>query len=179
MQKINSHQVAMTAILEEIMCFREMEQTRQEVASKPKRQFSNELGGQYSDSLRGAGEFHRLPMQAKVRYLPPHKKEGGTLENVVGERPNATRTTTPQRIFYQTNPITQPRVYEGGFSFNGGPRGIMQPPARVATMDNKYNKFLIFLNKFLRFLNKFLRFLNKFLRFFSWFNKFLNSLLCN
>ena len=41
---------------------RERGQQRQEVASKPKRQFSNELGGQYSDNLRGAGEFHRLPM---------------------------------------------------------------------------------------------------------------------
>ena len=62
-------------------------------------------------------------MQAEVRYLPPHRIEGGTLENVAGKRPNATRTTTPQRIFAHTNPITQPRVYEGGFSFNGGPGG--------------------------------------------------------
>ena len=61
-----------------------------------------------------------------MRYLPPHKREGSTLENIAGERPNATRTTAPQRIFAQTNPITQHGVYEGGFSFNGGPRGIMQ-----------------------------------------------------
>ena len=59
-------------------------------------------------------------MQAEVRYLPPHRGEGGSLKNVVEERPNATRTTTPQRIFAQTNPIIQPGVYEGGFSFNGG-----------------------------------------------------------
>ena len=57
-------------------------------------------------------------MQAEVRYLPPYKREGGTLENVAGERPNAARTIAPQRIFTQTNPITQPRVYEGGFYFN-------------------------------------------------------------
>ena len=41
---------------------------------------------------------------------------------------------TPQRIFAQTNPInpiTQPGVYEGDFSFNAGSGGIMQPPARV------------------------------------------------
>ena len=69
--------------------FREMEQTRQEVVSKPERQFSNELRGQYSDNLRGAGEFHRLPMKEEVRYLPPHMREGGTLENVARERPNA------------------------------------------------------------------------------------------
>ena len=49
------------------------------------------------------------------------------MENVVGERPNAARTTTPQRIFAQTNPITQPGFYEGSFSFNKGPWGIMQP----------------------------------------------------
>ena len=52
-------------------------------------------------------------------------REGGTLDNVVGERPNAARTIASQRIFAQTNPITQLGVYEGGFSFNGGPRGII------------------------------------------------------
>ena len=95
MQEINSHQVVMTTILEEMMCFRERKQTRQEVASKPEIRFSNELGGQYSNNLRGASEFHLLPMQAKVRYLPYHRKEGSTLENVAGERPNVTKTTTP------------------------------------------------------------------------------------
>ena len=64
-------------------------------------------------------------MQAKVRYLPPHKREGGTLENVAGESLNTARTTAPQMIFTQNNPITQPEVYEKDFSFNGGPRGIM------------------------------------------------------
>ena len=59
-------------------------------------------------------------MQAEVRYLPPHRREGGTLENVVGERPNIARATAPQRIFAQTSPLTQPRAYEKGFSFNGG-----------------------------------------------------------
>ena len=106
-------------------------QPRQEVASKLERQFSNELGGQYSDNLQGVGEFQCLPMQAKVRYLPPQRREGRTLENVVGERPNAARTTAPQRIFAQTNPITHLGVYEGGFSFDGGSRGIMQPLAGV------------------------------------------------
>ena len=47
-------------------------------------------------------------------------REGGILENVVGERPTATKITAPKRIFTQTNSIAQPRVYEGGFSFNGG-----------------------------------------------------------
>ena len=70
-------------------------------------------------------------MQAEVRYLPPHTREGDILENLVGERPNEVRTTAPQRIFAQTNLIIQLRVYEGGFFFNGGPRGIMQPPVGV------------------------------------------------
>ena len=112
MQEKKSHRVVMTAILEEIKYFREREQTRQEVASKPERQFFNELRGQYSNNLRGAGEFHRLPTQVDVRYLSPHKREEGTLENVVGERPTTARTTSSQRIFAQTNPITQHGVYE-------------------------------------------------------------------
>ena len=58
-------------------------------------------------------------------------REIGTLKNIVGERPNVARTTTPQRSFVQTNPITQPGVYEGGFSFNGGSGGIKQPSAGV------------------------------------------------
>ena len=59
-------------------------------------------------------------MQAETRYLLPHKREGDTLENVVGERPNEAKAITPQMIFTQTNPITQPGAYEGGFSFNRG-----------------------------------------------------------
>ena len=70
-------------------------------------------------------------MQVEVRYLPPHRREGGTLENVARERLNVARATTPQRIFAQTNPITQPIAYEGGFSFNGGPGGIMQSHVEV------------------------------------------------
>ena len=46
-------------------------------------------------NLREASEFHRSPMQAEARYLPPHRTEGGTLKNVVRERPNVARATTP------------------------------------------------------------------------------------
>ena len=55
-------------------------------------------------------------------------REDDTLENVVEERPNAAKATTPLRIFVQNNPLTQPGVYERGFSFNRGLRGIMQFP---------------------------------------------------
>ena len=69
---------------------------------------------------REVSEFHRSPMQTEVRNLPPHRREGGTLENIIEERPNAAKATTPQRIFAHTNPLTQLGAYEGGFSFNGG-----------------------------------------------------------
>ena len=72
-------------------------------------------------------------------------REGGTLENVVEERPNAARTTTTYRIFAQTNPITQLGVYEGDFSFNGGLRGIMKcdaPNPRVPLTTHQPMKFL-------------------------------------
>ena len=104
MQEIKSHRVVMTAIMEEIKYSREMEQTMQEVASKPERQFSNELK-KVSDNLRGAGEFHRLPISTEVRYLPPHRREEGTMGNIAGERPNVARTTVTQMIFAYTNPI--------------------------------------------------------------------------
>ena len=115
MQELKSQQVIITAFMEEMKQesqsslenLRERGQPRQEVASKPKMQFSA--------NLRGASEFHRLPMEAKVRYFPPHVREGGILENVAGERPNAARTTAPQRIFPQTNPIIHPGVYEEAF----------------------------------------------------------------
>ena len=75
-------------------------------------QFSIEQREQHYENLREAGEFHRSPMKTKARYLPSHKREGGTLENVGGERLNATKATAPQRIFAQTNPLTQPGAYE-------------------------------------------------------------------
>ena len=60
---------------------REKGQQRQEVASKSKRHFSNELeggGGGHYENLREASEFHCSPMQPPS----PHRREGGNLENV-------------------------------------------------------------------------------------------------
>ena len=56
-------------------------------------------------------------MQVEARYLPSHMREGGTLENVAEERPNATKATAPHKIFAQTNPLTQHGAYEGGLFF--------------------------------------------------------------
>ena len=137
--EIKSQRVIMTAFLEEMKQqfqsilenLGENRQPRQEVASKTKRKFSRELGGKHSENLREAGKFHRSPMHTEVRYLSPHWRNGGTLENIVGERPNVAMAITPQRIFAQANPLTHLGAYEGGFSFNRGPGDIMQPPIRV------------------------------------------------
>ena len=99
MQEIKSQGMIMSSFMEEMKQqsqsnlenLRERGQPRQEVASKPERQFSNGLGGQHSENLREASEFHHPPMQVETRYLPPHKREGDTLENVAGERPNEAR----------------------------------------------------------------------------------------
>ena len=74
--------------------FRERGQPRQEAISL-KDNFLMNSGGQYSENLREAGEFHLSPMHAEVRYLPPYRREGGTLENIVGERPNVAKDTAP------------------------------------------------------------------------------------
>ena len=103
MQEIKSQRVIMSGIMEEMkqqsQLIREnlieRGKTRQEVTSKHERQFSNELEGQHYENLWEVGEFHRSPMQVEVRYLPPHRREGGTLTNVAEERPNASRATTP------------------------------------------------------------------------------------
>ena len=58
-------------------------------------------------------------------------QSGRTGNQGVIESLNAARAINPQWIFAQTNPLTQPRAYERGFSFNGGHEGIMQPSARV------------------------------------------------
>ena len=39
-------------------------------------------------------------LHVEFRYIPPYMREGGTLENVAGEIPNAARTTTPQSNFF-------------------------------------------------------------------------------
>ena len=71
MKEIKSRRVILTAIMEEMKHFREREQIMQEVASKPERQFSNELRVQHSKNLHEAGEFNRsldtfLPIGEKV-----------------------------------------------------------------------------------------------------------------
>ena len=54
-------------------------------------------------------------MQVEVRYISPYRRDGGTLENVAREITNAAMAIAPQRIFAQTNPLTQRGAYEGAF----------------------------------------------------------------
>ena len=79
-------------------------------------------------------------MQAKARYLPPHRIEGGSLENVVWGRPNAARAIAPQGIFAQTNPITQPGAYEGIFFHWGGGGGGGRGVHHVATCKSEWQQ---------------------------------------
>ena len=61
MQELKSQGLIMTVILEEMK-----QQTQSNLENlrerEQKRQFSNELGGQHFENLRGAGEFHCSPM---------------------------------------------------------------------------------------------------------------------
>ena len=103
MQEIKSRGMIMTTLIEEMKQqfqsilenLRERGQPRQEVASKLERQFSNKLEGQHFENLGEDGEFHRSPMQAKVRYLSPHRRESGTLKNITGEITNVAMATAP------------------------------------------------------------------------------------
>ena len=61
-------------------------------------------------NFQEAGESHRSLIQVENRYLPPHRREDGTTTNVNGECSNLVRTMAPQRLFANTNPVTQPRA---------------------------------------------------------------------
>ena len=64
-----------------------------------------------------------------VIFLPI--RGDGTLANVNDERSNFVRTMASQRLFSNTNPITQPGAYNEPLPFVGGMRGIIQPPLGV------------------------------------------------
>ena len=67
----------------------------------------------------------------KNRYLPPHRREEGSLKNYNGERPNLIKTTTPQRVYANNNPITQPGVYNEPLPLAGGTTSTISPPLGV------------------------------------------------
>ena len=55
------------------------------------------------------------------------------MANVNGERSNLVRTIVHQRLFANTNSITQSRAYNEPLPFTGGMRDTIQPLLRVGT----------------------------------------------
>ena len=78
-------------------------------------------------NFQEAGGPHRSPKQIENRYLPPHRREKGSSKNSIGERSNPIRTTTPQRVYANTNSITQPGVYNEPLPLARGTGGTISP----------------------------------------------------
>ena len=111
----------------------EIKQNRQEVASRPTKKLFDELGGQHPRNFYEACESHRSPKPIENRYLPLHRRNEGTSVNVNGERNTFVRTMVAQRLFANTNPVTQPKTYNEPLPFARGTGGTIQPPLRVGT----------------------------------------------
>ena len=58
-------------------------------------------------------------------------REEGSLKNSNGECPNLVRTTTPQRVYANTNLVTQPGVYNEPLPLVGGMRDTISPPLGI------------------------------------------------
>ena len=82
-------------------------------------------------------------MQVEASYLSSHRREGGTLENIAQEITNAAMTKTLNKIFAQTNPLTQRGAYEEDFSFKGDPgASCSRLQERMTIGDNKFSNLL-------------------------------------
>ena len=64
----------------------------------------------------------------KIEYLPPHRREEGSSKNFNGERSNPVRTMTTQRVYANTNPVTQPEVYNEALPLAGGMWALFHHP---------------------------------------------------
>ena len=53
------------------------------------------------------------------------------MKNSNREHPNPVRITAPARVYANTKPITQPRVYNEPFPLAGGTWGTISPPLGV------------------------------------------------
>ena len=91
------------------------------------------LGGQHPRNFQEVGESHCSSTQGENRYLPPYRREDGTLANVNGECSNLIRIMTPQRLFANTNPTIQRGAYNEQLPFVKGMGGIIQLPLGVGT----------------------------------------------
>ena len=72
---------------------------------------------QHPRNFHDAKESHRSPIHGENRYLPPLRRDEGNSANVNGELSNLVRIVTPQRLFGNTHPVTQPRAYNEPLSF--------------------------------------------------------------
>ena len=88
---------------------------------------------QHPRNFQEASGSHRLPIQVENCYLPPHRREDGTSTNVNGESFNLVIIMAPQRLFANTNSITQPGAYNEPLPFVGGTGDTIQPPLGVGT----------------------------------------------
>ena len=82
-------------------------------------------------NFQETGGPHCSPKQVENRYLPPHRREKGSSKNSNGERSNHVRTTTPQRVYSNTNLVTRPGVYNEPLPLAGGTEGTISPPLGV------------------------------------------------
>ena len=58
-------------------------------------------------------------------------REEGSLKNSNGELSNPVRTTAPQSVYANTNPVTQLGVNNESLPLAGGMGGTISPPLRV------------------------------------------------
>ena len=71
---------------------------------------------------------HRSPKQVENIHLPPHRREERSLKISNGEHSNPIRTTAPQRVYANTNSVTQPKVYNEPLPFAGGMGALFHHP---------------------------------------------------
>ena len=85
--------------------------------------------------MRGGGHqasrSHRFSRQVESRYLPPNRREDGTLTNFNGERTNPVITMAPQRVFVNTNLVTHPQAFNEPLPLARSMGGTIQPPLGV------------------------------------------------
>ena len=79
-------------------------------------------------NFQEVGGPHCSPKQVENQYLPPHRREEGSSTNSNGEHPNPVRTTAPQRVYANTNSVTQPRVYTKPRPLDGGTGALFHHP---------------------------------------------------
>ena len=100
-------------------------------ANELRRQLSIKLGGQLPRNFQEVSGPHSSPKQVENRYLPPHRREEESSKNSNGKCSNPVKTMAPQRVYANTNLVTQPGVYNEPLPLVGDTGGIISPPLGV------------------------------------------------